>query len=351
MKKIIFLIIFFTFFITAYTLLVPIKIYFKDTYQLKNSFNTTDISNIGEDDGYYYTDKERGVFSIKNGIISKFTCLEEEYLQANSYGFVTYQDGGNYITLYNGLGVKIKDIGTVARPYISDDLPFFYTIDSNGYGFALYTMNGDKMYKEISQNSMITSISLDKYGNSLVSNMDGDTVLYSATGEIIFNVNSAYSSIKFVKSSVIDKNEHYLAICSGLKPEVIEIFMKKTGTRHIKFDTETNFRRKNFISFNREMLFYEGVEKIIRYDIKKKRYSDFVFFGELKSVKFDNNGNIMIVSNHKNTYYLNIYSQTNIKLFYKEFDSIIDNVNFIDNSKFFFRIKHNIVVFEKNISA
>ena len=85
--------------------------------------------------------------------------------------------------------------------------------------------------------------------------------------------------------------------------------------------------------------------------MKKKKTEKFVFAGVMCDVKYDNNGNMLILSsnteNEKEIYYLNLYAPNGVRKFYKEFNSPVDNINFTQDGMFYFRLNENIVVCNK----
>ncbi|OQB67489.1 MAG: hypothetical protein BWX91_01746 [Spirochaetes bacterium ADurb.Bin133] len=352
MRKIIFFTILFLFISLFYTVFFPVKSHKLEDFKINSIIDVTSApiqdANI---DGYYQSSNECGYFSIKSGMIHRFLSPEEDiFVQANSYGYITYSKYGNFISLFSNTGKKLKDVGTLAYPYISSELPMFYAIKTNGSGFSMWTMNGDKLFGEINYSSIVTSISTDKLGNTLASNLDGKTYLYSPKGKTVYTLNSSGSKVNFAKSNAFDVENDYFAITSGLYPETIEIFSKKTGIPVLKFETSSNFTYKTLLEFNNKRLYYETESALAYFDIKNKKNGKFDFKGELREVKFDPKGNILISSSDSNTsrYYLSVYSPTNILYYYKEFDTQTDNFNFIGENSFYFRIKNYIVKISKN---
>lgn len=353
MKKFILFTVLFLFISLLYTLLFPVKSHRLEDFRISSIIDVTSVPIQDVDiDGYYQSSNECGYFSLNSGMIHRFISPEEDiFIQANSFGYITYNKYGNFITLYSNSGKKLKDVGTLAYPYISSELPMFYAIKTNGSGFSMWTMNGDKLFGEINYSSTITSISTDKLGNTLASNLDGKTYLYSPKGEAVYTLNSSGSKINLAKSNAFDVENDYFAVTSGLYPEMIEIFSKKTGIPVLKFETSSNFTYKTVLEFNNKRLYYETETALAYFDIKSRKKGKFDFKGELKEVKFDPKGNILISSSDSNTsrYYLSVYSPTNILYYYKEFDTQTDNFNFIGENSFYFRIKNYIVKISKNV--
>lgn len=347
MKKIILLIIFFILFILLYTLIVPVKLYKREIFVYKNHFNIRSEFKKGEIDGYFFNDKECGYFSSNNGMVSYYNTGEDEYIQANKKGFIVYKKYGNNFSLYTPEGKKIKDIGSFAYPYFSGENPIFYTIKTNGTGFSIYSINGEKIVNEINYNSIITSISTDRFLNTLVSTLDGKTYLYSIQGELLIVTDSSDSRINFVKTNSISEDGDYFAICAGIDPELIEIYQKKSETRIKKIDTNNNFNRRIFLEFNNNKLYYESKNSLEYYNILKKKFGSYLFKGELNDVKFDKKGNILILSSFNNIYYLTMYSPNSTIIFYKEFNKKIENIDFIDDYNIYFRFENFIVTMSK----
>ena len=113
------------------------------------------------------------------------------------------------------------------------------------------------------------------------------------------------------------------------------------------FKTGNNYNRRIFLEFNKDKLYYESNSTLCYYDIKKKRFGNFSFKGELNDVKFDKNGNILIASSIKNRYYLIMYAPNSTILFYKEFNKKIENINFINEYSFYFRMENFIIIMSK----
>jgi len=326
---------------------VPVRLYKRETFFYKKHFNINSDFQKAEIDGYFFNEKECGYFSSLNGMVSYYRVGEDEFIEANKLAFIVYKKYGNYFSLYTPDGVKIKDIGSFSYPYFSGEYPLFYCIKTNGSGFDLYSINGDKIVNEINYNSMITSISTDRFLNTLVSTIDARTYLYSIQGKLLFQTDSSDSKINFVKRNVINENGDYLAICSGIEPEIIEIYNINSQTRIKLFQTTNNFNRRTFLEFNNNKLYYESKEILSYYDINKKKFGGYKFKGELNEVKFDKQGNILILSSLDNIYYLTMYATNSTIIFYKEFNKKIENINFINDYSFYFRMENFIVTMAK----
>lgn len=352
MKKFILFTVLFLIISLFYTIFFPVKSHKMEDFRINSIIDVTSTPIQNADvDGYYQTSNECGYFSIDSGMIHRFLSPEENiFIQANSYGYITYNKYGNFISLFSNSGKKLKDVGTLAYPYMSSEAPMFYAIKTNGSGFSMWSMNGDKLFGEINYSSVITSISTDKQGNTLASNLDGKTYLYSPKGEAIYTLNSSGAKINLAKSTAFDVDNDYFAVTSGLYPEIVEIFSKKTGMPVLTLETSANFTYKTFLEFNNKRLYYEAESALAYFDIKSKKKGRFDFKGELKEVKFDPKGNILISSSDPATsrYYLCVYSPTNILYYYKEFDTQTDNFNFIGENSFYFRIKNYILKISKN---
>ncbi len=347
MKKIILLTIFFIIFIFCYTLMVPVKLYKRVAFTIANYFNIKGELKEADIDGYFFNEKECGYFSSQQGMVSYYNVGDEEFIQANRAGFIVYKKYGNLLNLYSPTGNKIKEIESFGYPYFSKEFPIFYTIKTNATGFSVYSINGDKLLDEINYNSIITSISTDKFLNTLVSTVEGKTDLYSIKKELLFSTESKESKINFVKTNIIEENSEYLAICAGIDPELIEIYNKNSQTLIKSIKTNNNYNRRIFLEFNNNKLYYESNSTLCYYDIKRKKTGNFVFNGELNEVKFDNNGNILIASSIKDRHYLIMYAPNSTILFYKEFNKKIENINFINEYSFYFRMENFIITMSK----
>ena len=348
-----------------YTLLFPTKLYNTNIFLISQIIDTTsNLAQSQEDtevDGYYISENECGFFKFNfdnngNGkIINKIMLDENKRLEANKYFYATYEKVGNNISLFLPNGVKIKDIETPCYPYIIDDIQKVYFIKTNGTGFIVYNIEGEKMFSDVDYSSFITSISGDYIGYTLVSNMDGISYLYTNEGEVIFEnrIDSDHSKYVYTKGNTIDKDGKYMAIWSGIEPEYIEIFQKRTGNKVAKIETNTNLRYKPIMEFKKNRLYYEGKNKFEYYDIiNKKNGKGLDYTGELKEINFSNDGSILVLSRDDKASYLSLYSESGLKYFYKEFSKIeIDNVRFVDKKSFYFRMDNRIIKMSAKESA
>jgi hypothetical protein len=346
MKKFIFYFFLFSIIVSVYTLLFPVNSYQKLSYFLNSTFFTDTIEQNGNKiDGYYYYDTEVGYFSVDSGMTKTFKTAEDQSIQANIFGYVTYNKVGDTISFYINNGSKVKDVKNFGYPYIPADLPFVYILKTNGQGFTQYSISGDELLKNINFSALISSISVDKNGNTLVSNLDGKTFLYSPKGEVLFSTDSEGNDSKIIitKSNAIDMDGNYMGICSGLNPEYIELFQKKTGTRIAVLKSDTNFRYRSFMQFNKNRLYFEGKETLKYLDVQKKKEGKIDFVGELKEVQFDNSGNVICITSKGVLNYLTVYYPNGYKQFYKEFKSELSNLKVYDKNAFYFKNDNKII--------
>ncbi|HOV14519.1 MAG TPA: hypothetical protein PK771_09570 [Spirochaetota bacterium] len=344
MKKIIGLIFLILFFIVINTLFFPVKIYKKTGYSVSNYFSLDRVGISENIEGFYYTESECVYFNFKDGIVNRFVGSENEFVEANKHFYVTYKKVGEKISLFNPFGKLIKEIPSFTYPYVTYDSPVFYGVKTNGSGFFTYNIQGDLLYS-VDYTSVITSISTDKYANTLISLLDGKTFLYSPKQEVLFSTDSSDNNSKIVvaKSSTLDTDGQYIAICSGIDPEYVEIYQKKTNGRIKKIITDTNFRYQSFLKFNSGRLYYEGDEKLKYYDIKNNKESAIQIYGEILDVQFDNSGNIITLTNKDNLYFINIFYPNGKKIFYKEFAQSVNNIKVLPDNSFYFKLNDIVV--------
>jgi hypothetical protein len=339
-----------------YFLFVPVKMirtnnYLVDKYFIISSENINQKSSDNQT-GYFSSSNECGYFSYKDGIsyYKKISANadnkddEESYILANSLFFLIFSKTGDKIDIYNTKGEKTAEVNTYGYPYISSELPVFYVLKTNGMGFSLYSAKGEKLIKEINFTSMITSISTDKFISSLVSTVDGKTFLYSSKGENLDEKSSADARISIAKSNYLDHEGRFMAVCSGIDPEYIELYDKAGSVQLMKFKTDTNFRYRTFLKINNDTVYFEGKDEIKYYDYKNRKKGALDFTGQINEIAFSKNGDILISSISNNIYYLNIYAKNGIKKFYREFSEPADNFNFIDVRSFYFRLSDNIII-------
>jgi len=364
-----------------YTILFPVKLYKRDSYFVKKFISLEKVSEDKKIDGYFFSDIECGYFSFDKGVINHIKPTENKFIQCNSFGYIFYDKfvytyhlvngnvvidygtiyfylssmdyNGDKINLFSQNGALLKEIPTYGYPYIAGDFPIFYVLKTNGTGFSSYSIRGDELIKNIDYTSIITSITTDKTGNSLVSNLDGKTFLYSPTGEVLFSTDSdsLESKIIFTKSSTIDPDGQNIAICSGIESEYIEIYNKKTGFKTFQFKTDTNFRYKTFMEFNKDRLYFEGEDQLKYVNLKNKKINKIKLNGEIKEVQFDSLGKILILTYKNNVYHISLYTPTGIKYFYKESKDKIDNLRILKDDIFYFKLDNKIVKIETGKSS
>ncbi len=356
MKRFVLFFLFIFFLISFYTFIVPVRAQRVSYYEIEKAFSAKmpqDASNdIGDKpDGYFFTDTSIGYFNSDNGMTWRYDCPDKTYLTGNIYGYITYRDGENAAVIYSNSGRKEHSIGTNQVPYFAADLPFFYGVHRDGLGFCLYSLNGERMYDTVDYSSMITTINQNADGVTIVSDMGGNTNVYSVTGEVLYTTKADYSAVNFAKSSIISEDNQRYAVCVGLEPELIEIFSLKTGTRQHKFETDTNFHYAMRMYMNKDYLYYEADGSVNRYNLKKKKTDKFAYNGQMCDVKYDKDGCIYILSsettNNESIYYLNLYAPNGIRQYYRELSGKVDNLNILQNGKFYFRLNENIVICNK----
>ncbi len=334
----------FLFLFFFYFLLIPVKIYKKDIYHVDKYFSINDMTNSLEKcDGYFFSDDQCGYFLLDHGMIYHKKVSNKQFIQANRFFYLIYKKVGDSIEIFSPTGEKISDIYSVGYPYVSGDFHFFYIIKTNGMGFSLCTMKGEYLIDEINFTSMISSISTDKYINTLVSTIDGKTYLYSMKGERLFQTKFDDSKIIISKSNTIDYEGNNIAICSGINPEYIEIYGRETGTRIAQLKTDTNYRYETFLRFINNRIYYEGLEEIKFYDFVKKKHGNIKIKGMINEITFDSDKNMLVATSLNDMYYLTIFSLDGEKKYYKEFTAPISNFKFIDKNMFYFKFGDKIL--------
>jgi len=353
MKKIILYFSLFFIIILLYTFLFPIKLYQKKSFYNESYFSTDNANNTNKIDGYYFYENKLGYFSIEKGLNKEISFESDQYFQSNLFGYVTYKKIGDTVILFASNGDKIKEIKNYGYPYFPGEYPYFYIIKTNGFGFSAFNFNGDEIIKNNNYTSMITSINYDKNGNTLVSNLDGKTYLYNLKGEILFSTDSEGndSKIMIAKSNALDNEGQYIAICTGIEPEYIEIFQRKTGTRIFSLKNDFNSKYKIFMQFVQSRLYYESGNALKYFDCINKRQGKIELLGELKEVQFDNFGNIITLTEGNEINYIASYSQNGYRNYYKEIKGSVNNLKVFDANCFYYKMNNKIVKVKTRKSA
>ena len=191
--------------------------------------------------------------------------------------------------------------------------------------------------------SIITSISVDRYAAPYLS-FGWQVVSLPLKKNFIFADSSDNASkIKLAKSSNIDIDGQYIAIASGIEPEYIEIYHKITNRRIKKIVTDTNFRYKSFLKFDSGRLYYENINKLSYFDIKKEKNGSIFLYGDIVDIKFDSKGNILTLTNKDGLHYVNAFYPNGKKFFYKEISSDIVNLQVLEDDSFYFKMANVIV--------
>jgi hypothetical protein len=351
MKKTILLFLLFVIIICFFTLFIPVKLYKNKIYYVNDYFDMNKKS-VKKINGYYSYQSECGYFSLDDGFVNIYLAAPDQFIESNIYGYVLYNKMGDTINLFNPEGNKVLDIKNFGYPYMTGDFPFFYVIKTNGTGFFCYSMKGEEVFKPVDYTSIITSVNSDKNGDTLVSNLDGETFLYSSKGDVLFNSDTigSDSKIKIAKSNAIDEKGQNIAICTGLNPEYIEVYQVKNGKKLTQLKTDTNFKYRSFLQFNNNRIYYESVDKLMFFDLKKNGKGFIKTVGEIDEVKFDSSGNIFIISNIDNLYFMTIYDVYGNRKFYKEFLNKIDNLRLIGDV-IYFKSDDKIIRLSMKISA
>ena len=358
MKKFVLIFLFLFVMLSIYCFLVPVRVHDADYFEIRRAFSTAmnDDSTVdkytGSPNGYYFTDNSVGYFNTEDGRMAwQYSCPVGEYLTANMYAYITYRENNTSKLIFSNAGRKICSVATTKIPYFADDLPYFYGLQPDGFGFCKYSLNGERLYDDKNGSSMITTIGGNAEGYTIVSDMGGNTTVYSPSGDVVHSTDSLYSQINFAKTSIFSTDNERFAICSGMQPEVMEIFSLKTGTQQRKFETSTNFPHVVMMFMDKDYFYYEGEGSVNRFNLKKNKTDKFGFAGQMCDAKFDKQGNVLILSSEKKAendiYYINLYSPTGVKYYYREFNMPVDNLSDFDGSSFYFRLNNNIVVCEK----
>ena len=347
MKNIILRFLIFSGVFICYLLFASINMSNNDIYRIKEYFkigNNSKSMKTKKDTGYFFSEKECGYFSFNEGFGFLKKVQEDQFILANNYFYLTYNKIGESINVFSPDGKEISKIRITGYPYISGDFPFFYVLKTNGSGFSTFSMTGDVLLDNIKYTSMISSISTDKYLNTLISTIDGKSYLYSSDGDLLHTIVEKDSEIVISKSNTIEHFGDKIAICSGINPEYIILYQKSSGKLITKFETDTNFRYKIFMKFANDKIYYEGIDSIKYYDMKKKKHGYIKNNGVLKEIVFSSNGYILTVTSDGVLYYLMIYTPDGEKKYYKDFISPVTNFNFFNKRDFYFKLNDKIVI-------
>ena len=352
MKRFFYIFVIFIIIFASYFIFIPIKINKTNIYYIDKYFSIEKKANHDiKPDGYFYSDRECGYFSIDNGITNYVKAVDDQNIIANSYFYIIFNKIGEFIDIFLPSGKKSASIKTDGYPYIANEYPVFIVLKPNCMSFSVYNINGNVLIKDINLNSIITSISIDNKLNLLISTIEGITYFYSSAGKLINEFYNEDSKIKITKSNVFSNSGEYFAICSGIYPEFIEIYKKDTGQRLAKFKTKTNFRNNILMRFFKNKLYYEGTGVINYYNFTTNKHNMFKINGNINQMIINNRGDILISTSQDGINYLMLYSSKGNMRYYKEFNYNIDEIRFIDNNIFYFKVDNQIikVVFGKPV--
>lgn len=344
MKRAWFIFLFFTGIFLIYFLFSPQVVTQSDIFRVEDylKINEADIS-VGETDGFFYNDNECGFFTINSGLNHYKKAVGDEIILANKYFYLVYKKVGDTIDVFSTRGELISSIKNFGYPYIPEELPIFYVLESNGMGISLYTREGMTLFEGLTFSSLITSVSTDRKINSLISTLDGMTYLYNVDGELVLAKDSDQSRINFVKSSTIDLENSNIAICTGIDPEFVEVFNYVDNNKLLSIKTDMNFRYNIFMKFYDNKLYFESLNGIKFFDLLKPEEGNLAIKGKIKEVKFGPLGNVFVITSEKSYYYLSVFSSKGLKKYYKEFLKPVSNIGFIDDKTFYFKCKDYIV--------
>lgn len=323
--------------------LSPIKISSSKNFNITSviDLNQNETKNL-EPDAFLWSKIDVIYFSFKNKSFFKYTTNQNSLLSANNLFFVEFNKENSNISIYSNKGVLIKTIQEKALVYIPKDLPIFFLIKSNGKVLSILTMNGDYLLKDITVDSLITSISIDKNFNTLISTIDGNTILIDKIGKILFKTKNNKSKFSIAKANTISENGKLLAICCGKDPEYIEIYDLKTGKIIKEIKNKKNNLEKIFLQFENRKLYYQNENTLCYYDLKKNKSYVFHTNGIIKDIALKDN-NVLIVTTDGVIDYLYLYSSNNQLLCYKELANPISDINFINSYSFFFKYNDKII--------
>ena len=236
--------IFALFFVSIiYTLLFPVKLGNELTFFVRSTIETIDSSSDFTSDGFYVSDKEIGYFNISNStMVYKQQAEGDNFIAGNALGYAVYSKYGDTVSLFTNKGIKITDIKTTGYPFISEKYPIIYSLKSNGSGFTSNLFTGDTLIKEYSSNSMITSISTDKFFNTAVSFSDGKALLINKDGIVTLNTENLLSKVNVAKAVAIDDSGTYFSVITGIEPEIITVYDIVSKSIVGRYDTESDVR-------------------------------------------------------------------------------------------------------------
>lgn len=327
--------------------MTPIKVYRKSLYSLTSIIDMQSITTINKnkDCDFYFLNNNECYYMTYNGeVINHIKPEEGKFIKANKYLYVIYNKEGNSIDVFSPKNEFMTNIKTYGYPYIIENLPLVIVINLNGLGFSIYSINGTLLVKEINFPSIITSISMDKSYNILVSTLDGESIMYSSNGKQLFETTSSDSRICIAKSNTIDFNNNFFAIASGLYPEFIKIYNKNNFSLIKKIKTDSNLRYSNYMKISNKKVYYEGNGTIEYFDIKNNRSGKIKINGEIKDISINDYGDILVSSVKGNIKCLTLYSQKGYIKFYKEFNENIDNILFYKSNTFYFKLSNNLFI-------
>lgn len=331
--------------VIIHTLFFPRRSTTRKRYIIGTYFSVnSDRASGAPVDGYFISDnREAGFFSSGQGMINYIPPVEGQLVEANQHGYVLFEKNGENLFFFSPGGDLLGTAYDKGYPYMNEHYPYVHVLSPDGKGFSLFTLSGSRLYPKRQLNSLITAISIDKDAQTVVSTIDANTLLINPEGKSTYMIENYKSKINITKANTIQEGGAYIGLTTGIEPEFIEIYDRESKSKVHSFQSGTNFNHQSYIAFNNGRIYYEGVQALNYLDLEKEKSGQVKYAGELLEVTYAGNGNILLLSQRDSIRYLYLYSSNGIKIFYSEFSENIDNINFINDDTFYFKLNDYIV--------
>lgn len=353
MKKIMLITVLIICIVIVHTLFFPRRIIEKRRFVINTSFSIKSAAKKRTTiDGYFISDnREAGYFSTQEGMVHYIPPVSGQLVDANLHGYVLFGKNGHNLTFFSSQGDLLGTSYDLGYPYMNEKYPYVHIISPDGKGFSLFTLSGKRLYPKKQLHSIITAIDIDKDAQTVISTVDANTLLINPEGKSTYMIENYKSKINLTKANTFQTDGSYLGLTTGIEPELIEVYDRETKSKVHSFKTDTNFNYQSYIAFHNGRIYYEGRETLHYLDLEKEKKGNLEYAGELLEVSYAENGNILLLSQHNSIRYLYLYSPGGIKIFYSEFYDDIDNINFINNDTFYFKLNDYIITMKSIRSA
>lgn len=352
-----FLFIFILFITFVYTLFSPRKLTKSSIYTMSSSIYIDNPVPSIEPDEYLIDEEKLVYFSLKQEtptLIDHLNPGDENIIEesenkavGNINGYVKYKKFGNRLEFFSNKGTLLAEIDSSGYPYLSENHPIVYVIKANGYGFSSFFIDGTPVLKEYLTNSLITSISCDKNLNTAISLADGSSLLIDKNGKSLAVLEQKNSKIKISKGSTIDQDSKYFAEISGISPEVFTLYDIQNHSILTQFETNGELRYTPLMKIHNDNVFYESTNKLILFQIKKKRVTQLSFKGEIKEFDVSEMNEIAILSTDKLLNYIYVYKPNGILVYYGDSYTPLSNIRYHDPNTFYFKKDNEIIVMRR----